>query len=105
MENRNLSTARSLNKDNLDTLYEELRQEALYTCVKCFTRSQGLALFIRRGMAAWIEAWTNCIPSPLPVKKGEGNHLERNLAVDLHTEVAILLTNMTLRIYQEARTI
>jgi len=56
MRNRNLTTASSLNKDNLDTLYEELRQEALYASVKCFTRSQGLALFIRKGMVVWIQA-------------------------------------------------
>lgn len=103
MENRNLSTARSLNKDNLDTLYEELRQEALYTCVKCFTRSQGLALFIRRGMAVWIEAWTNCTSSLLSVKREEGNHLERNLPLGLHAEMAILLSNMALSVFKEAR--
>lgn len=105
MGNRNLTTASSLNKDNLNTLYEELRQEALGTSVKCFTRSQGLALLIRKGMAAWVEAWRNCTSSPLSVKREEGNHLERNLPVDLHTEVAILMTNMALNVFKEARTI
>ena len=105
MENRNLTTARSLNKDNLDTLYEELRQEALYTSVKCYRRSQGLALFIRKGMIAWIEAWTNCTSSLLSVKKEEGNHLERNLAVNLHSEMAILLSNMALSVFKEAKSI
>ena len=105
MENRNLTTARSLNKDNLDTLYEELRQEALYTSVKCYRRSQGLALFIRKGMIAWIEAWTNCTSSLLPVKREKGNHLERNLPLDLHTEVAILLSNMALSVFKEAKSI
>ena len=105
MENRNLTTASSLNKDNLDTLYEELRQEALYTSVKCYTRSQGLALFIRKGMAAWIKAWRNCTSSPLSVKRGEDNRSERNLPVNLHTEVAILLSNMALSVFKEARTI
>lgn len=103
MRNRNLTTARSLNKDNLDTLYEELRQEALYTSVKCYTRSQGLALFIRKGMAAWIEAWTNCTSSLLSVKKEEGRHSERNLPLDLHAEMAILLSNMALSVFKEAR--
>jgi len=56
-------------------------------------------------MAAWIEAWTNCTSSPLPVKGGEGRRSERNLPVDLHTEVAILLTNMALNVFKEARTI
>lgn len=105
MENRNPTTARSLNKYNLNTLYEELRQEALGTSVKCCTRSQGLTLFIRKGMAAWVEAWTNCTSSPLPVKREEGHHLEQNLPLDLHDEVAILLSNMALNVFKEARTI
>ena len=105
MENRNLTTISSLNKDNLDTLYEELRQEALYTSVKCYTRSQGLALLIRKGMAAWIEVWRNCTSSPLPVKREEGNHLERNLPLGLHAEMAILLSNMALSVFRKARSI
>jgi len=105
MENRNLTTARSLNKDNLDTLYEELRQEALYTSVKYYTRSQGLALFIRKGMAVWIEAWTNCPSSLVSAKKEEGNHLERNLPLGLHAEMAILLSNMALSVFKEAKSI
>jgi len=103
MENRILSTISNLNKDNLNTLYEELRQEALYTSVKCHTRSQGLALFIRKGMIAWMEAWTNCTSSLLSVKKEEGNHLERNLPLGLHAEMAILLSNMALSVFKEAR--
>jgi len=105
MENRNLTTVRSLNKDNLDTLYEELRQEALHTSVKRYRRSQGLALFIRKGMAVWIQVWTNCTSSLFSVKKEEGNHLERNLPLDLHTEVAILLSNMALSVFKEAKSI
>ena len=99
MENRNLTTVCSLDKDNLNTLYEQLRQEALRTSINSYRRSQGLALFIRRGMAAWIEAWTNYISPPLSVKRGEGNRLEQNLPVNLHTEVAILLANMALNVF------
>jgi len=105
MGNRNLSTISSLNKDNLNILYEELRQEALGTSLKCFTRSQGLALFIRKGMTAWIQAWRNCTSSLLSVKKEEGNHLERNLPLGLHAEVAILLSNMALSVFKKARSI
>lgn len=105
MGNRNLTTVSSLDKDNLNTLYEELRQEALCTSVKCCRRSQGLALLIRNGIAAWIEAWTNCTSSPLPVRGGEGSRSERNLPLDLHAEVAILLTNMALNVFKEAGTI
>ena len=105
MENRNLTTVSSLNKDNLNALYEQLRQEALRTSVKCYRRSQGLALLVRRGMAVWIEAWRNCTSSPLPVKKGEDRHSERNLPLDLHSEMAILLSNMALSVFKEAKSI
>jgi hypothetical protein len=105
MGNRKLTTVSSLDKDNLNTLYEELREEALGTSLNHYRKSQGLALLIQKGMAAWIEAWTNCTSSHLPVKRGEANRSQRNLPVDLHREVAILLTNMALRICQEAKTI
>jgi len=105
MGNKNLTTVSNLDKDNLNTLYEELREESLRTSPDHYRRSQGLALFIQKGMATWIEAWTNCTSFYLPVKGKEANPSERNLPVDLHTEVAILLTNMALRIYQEAKTI
>ena len=105
MENRQLNTASSLDRDNLHALYEELRGEALDASVKCCRRSQGLALLIQRGMAAWIQVWRNCTSSPLTIKRerGQGRGSERNLPVDLRTEVAILLSNMALRIFKEAK--
>jgi len=105
MGNKNLRTVSSLDKDNLNTLYEQLREDALRTSLNHYGRSQGLTLFIRKGMAAWIQAWTNCTSSHLSVKEREGKPSERNLPVGLHIEVAILLTNMALRICQEAKTI
>jgi hypothetical protein len=56
-------------------------------------------------MAAWIEAWTNCTSSLLSVKKEEGRHSERNLPLDLHAEMAILLSNMALSVFKKVRSI
>ena len=88
-----------MDKDTLSGLYEQLRQEALRTSAGHYRRSQGLALFIGKGMAAWIKAWTNCPSSPLPVRRGENRRWQRSLPVDLPTEVAILLTNMALNVF------
>ena len=54
---------------NLDQLidwqqeYENLRQEALQAGSR---RGHGLALFLSRGMMAWLEALTALMPQPVP---------------------------------------
>lgn len=53
---------------NLDQLidwkqeYENLRQEGLHAGSR---RGHGLALFLSRGMMAWLEAWTALRPQPV----------------------------------------
>ena len=43
--------------------YEALRSRALYRQAIFSERSLGLALFIRRGMLAWIKVCHRCIPA------------------------------------------
>lgn len=71
--------------------YEDLRGEALVEAGGS-RRGIGLALFIRRGMAAWIAA---CAPvarpaQPTPRKPTE----EGRLPQDLRAEVAMILAEM-----------
>lgn len=94
----------NLDKDNLNVLYEDLRVDALCASINYCSKSQGLGLFIQKGMAAWVEAWTNCVSSPhLPVKEHLENSQQNLPGGGLHTEVAILLTNMALNIWQGAK--
>lgn len=41
--------------------YEQLRRQALGQ--QGTSRNLGLALFLRRGMAAWMQAWVECAPA------------------------------------------
>ncbi len=58
--------------DNALLQYESLRSQVLNKQESFAERSLGLALFIRRGMLAWIEVCHRCIPeNPKPVKRSK----------------------------------
>lgn len=70
--------------------YEILRQEALDASAR---RGHGLALFLSRGMMAWLEALTALTSRPIP--QGE---LDRSadLPPVLRPDLTTLLANMVL---------
>jgi hypothetical protein len=74
--------------------YENLRQEALQTNSR---RGHGLALFLSRGMMAWLEALTSLRPRPVPPSAPqESCDLPSVLRPDLTTLLAnIVLSCMT----------
>jgi hypothetical protein len=78
--------------------YEELRRQALG---RSGAQGQGLALFMRRGMFAWMQAWSQCVapPSAPPAQPPEDQEI---CPVELHREVAMLLASMVLFARQEA---
>ena len=69
-------------------------------------QGQGLALFLSRGMAGWLQAWSNCIgarvgpAAPLSAASAAapGNDI---CPVQLHNDVAMLLASMVLIARQE----
>lgn len=87
----------SLDRANLNSLYENLREEALKISIDYTRKTQGLALFICRGMAAWIEAWAQC--SLPPFKEDRENFSLQNPPVNLHAEITMLLTDMAFNVY------
>ena len=76
--------------------YEELRRQVLK---QRGSQAHGLALFIRRGMCAWMQAWRQCVPPP-PSPAAPSNDRE-TCPVQLHAQVAMLLANMVLFARQE----
>jgi hypothetical protein len=73
--------------------YEELRSQALRHR-GCVGRGNGLALVVRRGLAAWLTACapvTRTLEVPQPKTA-----VEDRLPVDLRTEVAMVLAEMAL---------
>jgi len=54
--------------------YERLRQEALSPC-RCLERGHGLALFLSRGMVAWMKALATLQPPPPSSEKAVSDPL------------------------------
>ena len=64
-------------------------------------QGQGLALFIARGMAGWLQALSRCTGEPVtppPAASAPGNDI---CPVQLHNDVAMLLASMVLVARQE----
>jgi hypothetical protein len=60
-----------------------------------------LTLFIRRGMRAWMQAWSQCAPPSLPASSALPDE-PQTCPTQLHAEVATLLASMVLFARQEA---
>jgi hypothetical protein len=89
--------SRAPRNDGLITRYEELRRLALG---RSSAQAQGLALFMRRGMSAWMQAWSQCVAPPLAPAQPQDD--QEICPVQLHREVAMLLASMVLFARQEA---
>lgn len=76
--------------------YEELRSQVLAGC----GHRIGMTLFLRHGMRSWIEAWRSSNSSAPAAQRGE-SHPNHTVAVDLRSEIAMLLTSMVLKTHTE----
>ncbi len=95
----------NLDQINLSIQYEDLRSEALQYSVNCNSKNHGLALFIRNGMLAWIQAWSSCTLPHISTSEQKTHAPKQSFSSDLNDQVAILLTNMALNIFKEVKTI
>ena len=62
----------------------------------------GLALFLRRGMTAWMQAWSECagnVELEMPNQTGGGNE---TIPADMRSQLTALLVGMILSLQQEA---
>jgi hypothetical protein len=72
--------------------YEELRRQALQPA-GAMRRGQGLALFMRRGMKEWLQAWSRCMVSNA---KRDKEHREEMICADVRTDVVMIMAAMVL---------
>ena len=80
--------------------YESLRSQVVDKQGALSERSLGLALFIRQGMLAWIEACHKCIPSNSIFNR----HAKTiDLAYEVKSEIIQVLANITLLNLKEAQ--
>lgn len=89
-----------IDTNSLFDQYESLRKEALGSTGR---RGHGLALFLSRGMKAWLGALTAVTPMASPqVLKESTSHNRPDLPSALRLDLTLVLADMVLACYQEA---
>ncbi|VTR66684.1 hypothetical protein DESC_810101 [Desulfosarcina cetonica] len=84
--------------DNTLLQYESLRLQVLNRQGNFYERSMGLALFISKGMVAWIEACHRCIPVQANRQKRSAT---QSLTYQATSEMIKVMANITLFNLQE----
>jgi len=80
--------------------YESLRKEALGSTGR---RGHGLALFLSRGMKAWLGALTTFTPMGSPKgMEDKASHDKPDLPPAVRPDLTLVLADMVLACYQEA---
>ena len=79
--------------------YEQLRRDAIGPRAHS-GEGLGFALFLRRGMTAWLQAWPECAGKVDP-----GTHappsVDGTIPGDMRSQIATLLASMILGLQQE----
>ena len=70
----------------LENAYEDLRSQAL----SGLRQTQGLALFLSRGLTEWLYAWSQCFRPPEEIRSAD------MVSLPARSEVTQLLANMVL---------
>jgi len=92
-----------LNRGNsLCEQYEALRAQATGECPGIAT-PRGLALLLRRGMVAWMLAWSECAPVTRTTATISTNDKGNEKLGSLHSEVVMLLVSMALQAQEEVQ--
>ena len=60
----------------------------------------GLVLFLRRGMTAWMQAWSECAPHIEPSTRATPG-VDESIPTGLRSQIATLLAGMILCLQQE----
>jgi len=85
---------------DLTEQYEQLRREAT-GCSEHGAQGLGLALFLRRGMTAWMQAWSQCVDPGAPHTRPQPASVA-SVPIDLRAQIATLLAGIILSLQQEA---
>lgn len=64
----------------------------------------GLALFLRRGMTAWMQAWSECAGNVEPPDRWAQSRVNEVIPMSMRSQLTTLLASMILSLQQEATT-
>ena len=79
--------------------YEQLRREATRGAGNG-GQGLGLALFLRSGMAAWMQAWSQCVSSVGANAQSQSATMT-SAPIDVRAQIATLLAGIILNLQQE----
>src|SRR5215471_14042757 len=96
----NESGAQPRSTPDLTEQYEQLRREATSRSDQG-SDGLGLALFLRRGMTAWMQAWAQCTDHGAPTAHSQ-SATAAAVPIDLRAQVTTLLAGIILGLQQEA---
>jgi hypothetical protein len=94
-----LNEPASAARQDLVVHYEQLRRVAIGRASRA-GEGLGLALFLRRGMTAWMQAWSECTPHLEPSPRTEPD-VDETIPAGLRSQIATLLAGMILCLQQE----
>jgi hypothetical protein len=80
--------------------YEQLRHDALSFSAGR-TPAPGLALFLRQGMTAWMQAWTPCMQEPC-AETQPPSAITQPYAFDVRAQITTILAGIILTKQREA---
>jgi hypothetical protein len=82
------------------THYERLRDDAL--ALPARSPAPGMALFQRRGMIAWMRAWSCCTQPPVR-KTAPESPLGSSCSIEMRTQMALIVAGIILGQQREVR--
>jgi hypothetical protein len=82
--------------------YEQLRREATRDAGNG-GQGQGLALFLRSGMAAWMQAWSECVSGVRANAPSQAATMT-SAPIDVRAQITTLLAGIILNLQQEVTT-
>jgi len=87
-------------RQDLAAHYEQLRRDAIGRPTYG-GQGLGLALFLRRGMTAWMQAWSECAGNVEPGPRSQ-SVIDEPIPGDIRSQITTLLAGMILCLQQEA---
>jgi hypothetical protein len=90
-------------REALSSSYEDLRRFAIAGTDR-YGRGVGFALFIRSGMARWMDTYIDLLAQPKVAPPPQRRAEEQRLDPDLRIEVAMVLAQMALSAHAQGAT-
>jgi hypothetical protein len=84
--------------------YEQMRGTVLDPLSKGMGTLQGVALFLRHGMAAWMGAWSNCMSQSPHEPDRASTRTSPPLPQSIQAQLAMILAGMILSQHREITT-